>query len=293
MLLRCSTTKLSGRKKSELSGSELCSLATMAEILTPRPAATVMTLRDAANGYEILMLRRNIRSEFMAGAYVFPGGGVDANDANTERPAIGLEDASASLRLGLASGGLAYYVACLRELFEEAGLLIACDENGASVNFTGPEDVKRMAARRRSVNEGETDFLSMMRDEGLSLDLRGVEYVAHWITPIGMPRRYDTRFFVALAPPGQVATHDAGETVADQWVRPRDALEAHQRGEIDMVTPTIRNLEAIADFSSAEDVLKYARSLESIPCVEPQIRRRNDEIVIFTPGDEGIEETGV
>ncbi|HEY5103899.1 MAG TPA: hypothetical protein VII65_02530 [Acidimicrobiales bacterium] len=265
----------------------------MAEILTPRPAATVMTLRDSVNGYEILMLRRNIRSEFMAGAYVFPGGGVDVNDANTERPAIGRDDASASLRLGLASGGLAYYVACLRELFEEAGLLIACDENGVSVNFSDTEDVKRMAAHRRSVNAGETDFLSMMRDEGLWLDLRGVEYVAHWITPIGMPRRYDTRFFVALAPPGQVATHDAGETVADQWVRPRDALEAHGRGEFDILFPTVRNLEAIADFSSAVEVLNYARSLESIPCVEPQIRHRDEEIVILTPGDEGFEDTGV
>src|ERR1700722_9726447 len=100
----------------------------MAEILSPRPAATVITVRDAANGYEILMLRRNLTSDFVGGAYVFPGGGVDASDASpaAHRLAYGLNDAEASRRLALDNGGLAYYVACLRELFEEAGLLIAC-----------------------------------------------------------------------------------------------------------------------------------------------------------------------
>jgi 8-oxo-dGTP pyrophosphatase MutT (NUDIX family) len=226
----------------------------------------------------------------MGGAYVFPGGGVDASDADNEEFVIGLDDETASRRLGLDAGGLAYYVACLRELFEEAGLLIVGDQRGARVNFKDSKDVKRMAAHRRSVNASEKDFLSMLRGERLRLDLRGIEYVAHWITPIGPPRRYDTRFFVALAPAGQIATHDAGETVADQWVRPRDALDAHARGQFEMMFPTIRNLQAIADFSSAREVLDYARSLDSIPCVEPQIQRRDGEDVILTPGDEGFKE---
>src|ERR1035438_6053282 len=95
----------------------------MAEILSPRPAATVISLRDGTNGYEILMLRRNLNSDFVGGAYVFPGGRVDEADAgpSAQRLAFGITDAEASLRLGLDSGGLAYYVACLRELFEEAG----------------------------------------------------------------------------------------------------------------------------------------------------------------------------
>jgi 8-oxo-dGTP pyrophosphatase MutT (NUDIX family) len=264
----------------------------MAEILIPRAAATVLTLRDGTDGYEILMLRRNLRSDFVGGAHVFPGGGVDDTDADTERLVFGLSDEAASRRLELKSGGLAYYVACLRELFEEAGLLIACDEDGVSVNFTKLDDVKRLAAHRRRVNAGEMDFLSMMKGEGLLLDLRGLEYVAHWITPVGPPRRYDTRFFVALAPVGQVATHDAGETVADLWIRPLDALAAHERGEFEMIFPTIRNLQAIAHFSSARDVLDYARSLEAIPCVEPQIVQRDGAIAILTPGDEGFRTEG-
>jgi len=261
----------------------------MAEILTPRPAATVMTLRDHPNGYEILMLRRNIRSDFVGGAHVFPGGGVDDSDVDTERLVFGLSDEAASQRLGVASGGLAFYVACLRELFEEAGLLIACDENGREVTFWDVEGIKKMAAHRRDVNAGDLDFLTMMRREGLLLDLRGLEYVAHWVTPVGPPRRYDTRFFVALAPTGQIATHDAGETVADQWLRPHDALLAHARGEFEMMFPTVRNLEAIASFENAQEVLNYARSLATIPRTEPQIVERDGKIVILTAGDEGFD----
>src|ERR1700690_1442110 len=100
----------------------------MAEIMSPRPAATVIPLRDGANGYEILMLRRNLNSDFVGGAFVFPGGRVDESDGGeaAQRLAYGITDAEASRRLGLENGGLSYYVACLRELFEEAGLLIAC-----------------------------------------------------------------------------------------------------------------------------------------------------------------------
>jgi 8-oxo-dGTP pyrophosphatase MutT (NUDIX family) len=261
----------------------------MAEILSPRPAATVITLRDAANGYEILMLRRNLNSDFVGGAYVFPGGRVDDADAGpaAQRRTFGLTDEEASRRLSIERGGLAYYVACLRELFEEAGLLVACDDEGEPVRITDEASIRRLAASRREVNAGTLDFIEMMEREGLVLDLRGLEYVAHWVTPVGPPRRYDTRFFVALAPTGQVATHDAGETVADQWIRPADALEAHGRGELEMIFPTIRNLQAIAHLHSSREVLDYARALKDIVRFEPKIVNRDGEIAILLPGDDG------
>ena len=264
----------------------------MAEILSPRPAATVMTLRDCGEGYEILMLRRNLKSDFVGGAYVFPGGGVDPADAGpaAQQLALGLNDVDASTRLALESGGLAYYVACLRELFEEAGLLVACNAGGESVHFNDEATIARMAAHRRDVNAGALGFVAMMRQEGLLLDLRGLEYAAHWVTPIGPPRLFDTRFFVALAPEGQTATHDAGETVADQWVRPKDALDAHARGELDMIFPTIRNLEAIAEFSSSREVLDHARSLTNIPRIEPRIVTRDGKMTILVSGDDGYED---
>src|SRR5580692_8966720 len=251
----------------------------MAEILLPRPAATVITVRDGANGYEILMLRRNLNSDFVGGAYVFPGGRVDDVDAGpmAERLSFGLSDAEASRRLRVDAGGLAYYVACLRELFEEAGLLVVCAHDGSPVRLSDDATIRRLASSRRGVNAGTLDFLTMLEREGLVLDLRGLEYVAHWVTPVGPPRRFDTRFFVALAPPSQVATHDAGETVADQWIRPVDALDAHARGELEMIFPTIRNLEAIAHFGSSHDVLEYARSLRDVVRVEPRIVSRHGE----------------
>jgi hypothetical protein len=140
------------------------------------------------------------------------------------------------------------------------------------------------------VNAGTLNFIDMMEREGLLLDLRGLEYVAHWVTPVGPPRRFDTRFFVALTPPDQVATHDAGETVADQWIRPRDALDAHARGELEMILPTIRNLEAIAHFRSSQEVLDFARSLEDIVRVEPRIVTRDGELRILLPGDDGYDD---
>ena len=264
----------------------------MDQILEPRPAATVLSLRDGPRGYEVLMLRRNLNSDFVGGAYVFPGGGVDDVDAGpaAQRLAYGLDDAVASQRLGLAAGGLAYYVACLRELFEEAGLLVACDERGESFHFAGHEMVHRLAVHRRAVNDSTLGFVEMMDFESLSLDLRGIAYLAHWVTPVGPPRRFDTRFFVSLAPSDQTAACDEGETVADQWIRPVDALAAHERGELDMILPTIRNLQAIAHFETARDVLDYANGLSAVARIEPRIVERDGGVVILIPGDEGFDD---
>jgi len=264
----------------------------MAEILVPRPAATVITLRERPNGYEILMLRRNLKSDFGGGAYVFPGGGVDQSDAGqaAKRLAVGITDGQASQRLGLERGGLGYYVACLRELFEEAGLLVACDAQGREVVLDDPTRFERLARYRRAVNDRELGFVEMMQREDLYLDLRELEYVAHWVTPIGPPRRFDTRFFVALAPDGQVATHDKGETVADQWLRPVDALAAFRRGELEMIFPTIRNLESIAGFDSAREVIEFARSLTDVECVRPRMIEREGSVVILLPGDAGYDD---
>jgi 8-oxo-dGTP pyrophosphatase MutT (NUDIX family) len=259
----------------------------MADFLAPRPAATVLTLRDAPNGYEILMLRRNVRSEFMGGAFVFPGGAVDDEDADAL--VYGLKDDVASQRLGLERGGLAFYVASLRELFEEAGLLSVCDHEGQERRFTSPEELARLASYRRSLNGAEITLAGVLRREDVCLDARGMAYLAHWITPVGMARRYDTRFFVVLAPQGQPATHDANETVADRWLRPSDALVAQQRGEFDMVPPTIKNLEAIAHFSTSREVLDFARALGPITAVQPRLVERDGVVVIVTPGDEGFD----
>lgn len=249
----------------------------MAENLVPRPAATVLILREGED-LEVLMLRRNLNSDFVGGAYVFPGGGVDAADVDLARYVVGLDDESASARLGLGGGGLAYYAAALRELFEEAGLLVVCDEAGESLVAT-PEVLVRLAQYRAHVNAGRRALAELLDEESWRLDARAMEYLAHWITPVGPPRRYDTRFFVVAAPFGQVAAHDAGETVAARWIAPREALAAHERGELEMIFPTIRTLEEIAGFTRASEVLAFAAS--RTPRVrQPRMIERNGEVVI-------------
>ena len=264
----------------------------MSDPLVPRPAATVMMVRDAPDGFELLMLKRNLNSDFVGGAYVFPGGGVDAADATStaEHQVEGLTDADASSRLGLVEGGLAYYVACLRELFEEAGLLVARDVDDSLIRFDDPAVVARFAAHRRAVNAGTAGFLDVVREENLRLDLRALEYVAHWVTPAGQSRRYDTRFFVAIAPEAQRAAHDANETVADEWIRPVEALARGQRHEFQLLPPTIRNLEAIADLPDTAAVLEFARGLTHIPRIEPRIVERDGRMAILMPGDVGYDQ---
>ncbi|MGH9019492.1 MAG: NUDIX hydrolase [Acidimicrobiales bacterium] len=254
-----------------------------------RRASTLLALRDAPHGVEVLMVRRNLNSDFVGGAYVFPGGALDPEDVG-ERVAArcrGVDDATASRALSLESGGLAFLVAGARELFEEAGLLLGVDADGAPARL---EDVERWGRNRRARNDGAEGFAELLEREGIYLDLGDVAYLAHWVTPVGPPRRFDTRFFVARAPEGQRADHDAGETVASAWLRPVDALDAHARGEFDMIFPTIRTLESIRHLATVDGVLSFARGQGTVTRVEPRIVVRDDTVVILIPGDPGYDE---
>ncbi|MGP0030245.1 MAG: NUDIX hydrolase [Acidimicrobiales bacterium] len=266
------------------------------EAVTVRPAATVMLVRDApdpeseADRLEVLMVRRNLRSDFVGGAYVFPGGAVDPADGGAEAEAacVGRTDAVASALLGVDAGGLAYWVAVLRETFEEAGLLLAERPGGPALLAGDPDEEARFAARRAAVNAGTLRFLDLCREEGLRLMVAEVHYFAHWITPRGAPRRYDTRFFVAAAPPGQRAAHDAGETIAETWLSPRRALAGHRAGELELIFPTIRNLQAIGRFPTADALLEAAAAAsDAVPTIEPQVVADGNGVRILLPGDDG------
>lgn len=254
----------------------------MSERLAVRPASTVLTLRDAPGGYEILMVRRNPKSEFVAGVYVFPGGALDPDDGPAGGRVVGWDEGAARRR-GLDDGGLAHVVAGLRELFEEAGLLLACDAQGRPLEVTG-DRAARLAAHRARLNEGAETLSDALAAEDLYLDAREMAYLAHWVTPLGPPRRYDTRFFVVRAPAGQVAAHDAAETVDDRWIRPADALAAYDRGEFAMVLPTVTTLRSVARFASAAEVLAYARGLERVARVEPRVVERDGGLVVEADG---------
>jgi 8-oxo-dGTP pyrophosphatase MutT (NUDIX family) len=238
------------------------------------------------------MLLRNLNSDFIGGAYVFPGGAVDPQDATDEASAlcVGLDDERASSLLGIERAGLAYWIACLRELFEEAGLLLAVRADGAALDMADPEVTERFAEHRRHVNDGSRRFLDVIAEEGLVLDLTTLCYFAHWITPVGPPRRYDTRFFVAAAPPDQVPIHDDKELVANTWVTAEEALVRHERREMQLILPTIKNLEAVGRFSSSAGLLDAARAATAIPTIEPRIIADGSGMRILLPGDDGYDD---
>jgi 8-oxo-dGTP pyrophosphatase MutT (NUDIX family) len=264
--------------------------------VAPRPAATVMVVRDApgpgnAGGIQVLMVRRNLRSDFVGGAYVFPGGAVDLADGGAAAEAVceGRSDAGASTLLGVDAGGLAYWVAVVRECFEEAGVLLARPAGGGPVlSLREPEVEARFARHRAQLNQGSLGMVELCRRESLRLATDAIHYFAHWITPEGAPRRYDTRFFVAAAPPDQIPLHDAAETIAEEWLAPSEALRRHRDGEIELIFPTIRNLVAIDRFRSAAALLEAAAgAADAVPTIEPRVVVDGNGVRILLPGDPG------
>lgn len=227
-----------------------------------RPAATVMVLRDREPGaLEVLLLRRSTGTEFVPGAHVFPGGAVDPRDSAPELidRTSGLDAERASRRLGVDEGGLAYWLAAVRETFEEAGLLLGATAAGEDP-WADPGRAARLRRAREALDGGRLTLAELAVAEDLCLDLSALRPFGRWITPPGAPRRYDTRFFVAPAPPEATVEPDEREAVAAEWVRPAEALDRFGRGEIELILPTERSLAALADHRSSADVLAWLDS---------------------------------
>ncbi len=230
-------------------------------MVTVREAATVMLVRDEPD-LHVFMLRRSLYAAFVGGAYVFPGGAVDPAD---RAPALvarthGRTDAEAGALVGMADGGLGFWVAAIREAFEEAGVLLARSAvTGDPVDLDDPETAARLEVARHAVGRGERPFLDVVLEEDLVLDASALHLFAHWITPAGAPRRFDTWFFVAEAPEGHAYLHDDAETVASEWVRPDDALERGRRGELELIFPTMRSLSVLGRFDTAVTLLDALR----------------------------------
>lgn len=237
-----------------------------------RDAATLVLLRDGAAGLETFMLERGSKAAFVPGAHVFPGGAVDAADADPEVYARcdGLDDAAASERLSVSRDGLAYWVAAIRESFEEAGVLLATDAAGDAPDWRDPALRGRLAEGRRGLNAGETTLAEILVSEGLRLPVSRLRYYGHWVTPPGPPRRYSTRFFAARAPAGQDPTHDGIETVAGGWTTPSHALRCYRRGELSMILPTEMQLQLLRRFPDTETLLAELDAMKRIPKVAPE-----------------------
>jgi glyoxylase-like metal-dependent hydrolase (beta-lactamase superfamily II)/8-oxo-dGTP pyrophosphatase MutT (NUDIX family) len=209
----------------------------------PRPAATVLLLRDGPHGLEVLMTRRSATASFAPGAYVFPGGGVDALDAGAH--------AQARRRPGQSDLHLTQAIAAIRESFEELGILLARRADGTPAT---PHDLALL--------DRKAGFAVQCAAHGLVLAAHEVFVLAHWITDRDLPRRFDVPFLVARMPPGQTPVADESEQFEPLWVRPADALERHAAGTFFIIFPTIRTLQRLQPFADVDAVLRACAETE-------------------------------
>jgi glyoxylase-like metal-dependent hydrolase (beta-lactamase superfamily II)/8-oxo-dGTP pyrophosphatase MutT (NUDIX family) len=233
-----------------------------------RPACTTVLVRDASRGIEVLLLRRDPNAKFMPGFYVFPGGAVVAEDRDPRAGdrVTGLTDAQANARLGVESDALAFWLAAVRETFEECAVLLAVDEE------TGVLDAERyraLLARRDELNAGTASFADLLRAHRLIVRGDALVYFDHWLTPAGRPRRFDTRFFLARAPDDQAAAHDEAEIVDARWLRAEEALALASRREIDLANATHATISMLARHASVDEALAAARALVEIEANRP------------------------
>jgi recombination protein RecT len=251
-----------------------------------RPAATTLILRDGAPGLEVLMVRRSPQASFMPGAYVFPGGAVDAADGAPECLARDDEDAARlRQRIGdvLAVGdlGAAYAVAALRECFEECGLWLGADKAPPA----------GWAGLRAQLNGGQS-LAALAAAHGLTLATSGLQPWAHWTTPVGLPKRFDTVFFVCRAPADQVPEVDAGETTTLAWVHPPQVLA--DLGKFPMEFATISILRSLDPHARGpvQALLDHAARLPSLRSVHPRLRLDAERRIIgvLLPGQAGYDQ---
>ena len=247
------------------------------------PAATVVVMRDSPGGPEVLMVRRHERAGDFAGASVFPGGIVEPSDADpalvpAKSAAFAVERALADLGERLSEpDARALYVAACRELFEEAGLLLAEALDDAAL--------RRLCAIRIELQSGAESLKEHLAREGCALALDRLLPFARWITPEFQKRRWDTRFFAAVAPAGQRAQCDGTETSEAVWLRPCDALQAYRAGEHVLAPPTFRVLEDMAAFSSVGDALSALRAAGPPQPILPVPLRDAPTLTMVYPGD--------
>lgn len=244
------------------------------------PAATILLLRDVP-AFEVLMVQRHHQIDFAAGALVFPGGKTHASDHDprwAERT-LGWDATPAEQR--------ALRIAAIREAYEETGILLARHADGA--HFRGDEHAH---VRRPEVVAAADGFLSLCEEMDLALDLAALTVFARWITPAMMPKRFDTWFFLAAAPPDQLAKCDGWETVDAEWIEPRRALALAAAGERSVIFPTRMNLKLLAESANAGEARGRADA-RTLVTVEPKMIDRPDGRFLVIPGDAGYGEVSV
>jgi 8-oxo-dGTP pyrophosphatase MutT (NUDIX family) len=248
-----------------------------------RAASTVVLLRRSTP-VEVFLVRRHHEIAFMGGAHVFPGGRVEQSDVVDDPHLIcdGIDAAARRISDVSAAAAIAFHVAAIRELFEEAGILLA-RRDGVLVPIDGALST-RFGQYRMALATGDISLVEMAEREGLRLALDALAYFAHWVTPEIEARRFDTRFFAAVTPDNQIATHDAAEVTDGQWMTPDAAIARCRAGEIALPPPTWTTLRAIGRHRTVDEVMQWARPC-TVARVQPSVIQRGDTRVILLPGD--------
>lgn len=237
-----------------------------------RPAATVILVREANQSYEIFMLKRTSRASFASGMFVFPGGRVDPDDHLHKYDArrVGPTTAQAAQVTAVGDEWRGYWIAAIRETFEEAGLMLAYSNSLDGDDDTKPDilsfDDAALRARfddyRQPLHSGEVSLLEICERENLRLAIDQIHFYNRFVTPLGRPRRFDTRFFIAAAPETQRGRHDERETVDSIWISPQEALARNKAKEFDLMNVTRIQLEWLSEYADKQSVLEMALAQE-------------------------------
>jgi 8-oxo-dGTP pyrophosphatase MutT (NUDIX family) len=259
----------------------------VAEVAATRPASTVLLLRDTAGNQgrgeiEVFMMVRHYEIEFSSGALVFPGGSVDAADheiiARRELYAGGE---------GLDAADLSFRIAAIRETFEESGILLA-RPRGSKALVDARQAAAIEANHRAALSEGKTTFAKVLADTAMVLALDELVPYAHWITPEGNPKRFDTWFFLAAAPPDQLGAHDGKESTDSIWLSAREALAGGESGRFKLPFPTTRNLIRLGKQADVKAALGDARA-RPIVTVLPVMTKQNGQRQLRIPREAGYD----
>jgi 8-oxo-dGTP pyrophosphatase MutT (NUDIX family) len=257
---------------------------------SPKKAATIILLRDKkAKGFEVFLLKRHEKSSFMGGNYVFPGGRVDREDGSLETCAlckgVALEEAHRMFN-GLLSPQecLGHWIAGIRELFEEGGILLAYDHGGNLPQFEDEGDRLRHIDYRDQLHQRKITICQIAKEANIFLALDQLHYYAHWITPEARSERFDTRFFLARHPEGQEASFDQKETTAEVWLTPREAFEENVKGKVALSPPTLKILEDLSRYETIEEVFNSLKEKEVLTIL-PILTKISNEPTILLPWD--------
>jgi 8-oxo-dGTP pyrophosphatase MutT (NUDIX family) len=237
--------------------------------VTPRLAATTILVRARGTQPELLLLKRGEHARFMPNAYVFAGGALDLNDesANVYALCKGLDDARASNKLDLPANGLRFFVAAVREAFEESGLLLAYDAHGEVVDFT-EWDESRLRETRLQVSTGALSIAELCGANGWRLAVDKLVFYSHWITPPGA-LRFDTRFFLCAAPAKQTASLAGNEMSELIWRTAAEALADHAESKLLLMYPTRAILTEMAEMRSFDELFGFAARPRKISPITP------------------------